>query len=127
MYHAAANAYAKVAKTGQSPRDLEASILTQAAHRLQSAVEDWNPTGPALDAALAFNRRIWTILSASAVEPDNPLPTHIKVNIAQLAAVIFQRTLAVMVDPQPEKMTLLIRINREVAAGLRGHAGPLPG
>ena len=119
MHSAAANAYAKTARTTQSPRDLEASLLLKAAQQLQAATDDWRPDGPALGAALTYNRRIWTILATSATEPDNPLPAGIKTNIAQLAAVIFQRTLAVMMEPAPEKLALRIRINRDVATGLR--------
>lgn len=119
MHSAAASAYAKTARTTQSPRELEAAILLKAARQLQAAGDDWQPQGPELGAALAYNRKIWTILATSATEPDNPLPAQIKTNIAQLAAVIFQRTLAILMEPAPEKLALLVRINREVASGLR--------
>lgn len=72
--------------------------------------------------ALTYNRRIWTILSTSATEPTNPLPDGIKVAIASLAGFIFQRTISVMAEPAPEKLAALIRINRDIAAGLRGSA-----
>lgn len=119
MHSAAASAYSKTARTTQSPRELEASLLLKAAHQLQAATDDWQPDGPALAGALSYNRRIWTILATSATEPDNPLPAPIKTNVAQLAAVIFQRTLAIMIEPAPEKLALLVRINRDVASGLR--------
>ncbi|WP_375459171.1 flagellar biosynthesis regulator FlaF [uncultured Enterovirga sp.] len=119
MHSAAASAYAKTARTTQSPRDLEASILLKAAQQLQSACDNWQPDGTELGTALTYNRKIWTILATSATEPDNPLPAQIKANIAQLAAVIFQRTLAILMEPAPEKLALLVRINREVASGLR--------
>ena len=121
MHSAAASAYAKTARATQSPRELEASLLLKAAQQLQSAGDNWQPDGPELGVALTYNRKIWTVLATSATEPENPLPGAIKTNIAQLAAVIFQRTLAVMAEPAPEKLALLVRINREVASGLRGH------
>ena len=119
MHSAAASAYAKTARTTQSPRDLEASLLLKAAQQLQSAFDNWQPGGAELSTALAYNRRIWTILATSATEPDNPLPAAIKTNVAQLAAVIFQRTMAILIEPAPEKLALLVRINRDVASGLR--------
>ena len=124
MHHAATSAYAKTARATQSPRELEASVLLRAAQRLQAAVDSWSPDGPELREALNFNRRLWTILSTSVTEPDNPLPAPIKANIAQLAAVIFQRTLAVLAEPAPEKLALLVRINRDVASGLRMQPNP---
>ncbi len=117
--HYGASAYAKTAQATQSPRELEASLLTKAAARLQMAGENWAPEQPALGEALTFNRKIWTVLATSATEPDNPLPPVIKTNIGQLATIIFQRTVAILADPKPEKLALLVNINREIAAGLR--------
>ena len=124
MYHAATTAYAKVSQAVQSPRELEAAVLIRAAQRLQSAKDNWAPEKPDFDAALSLNRKVWTILSAAATEPDNPLPDHIKTGIAQLAAVVFQRTVDIMIEPAAEKLALLVRINREIAAGLRGMPQP---
>jgi len=72
--------------------------------------------------ALTFNRRVWTILATSATADDNPLPDPVKVSIAQLAGFIFQRTINVQIEPAPEKLGVLVRINREIAAGLRASA-----
>lgn len=124
MHYAAASAYSKTAQATQSPRELEASLLTKAAHRLQAVSQDWAPEAPALVEALTYNRRIWTILAGAATEPDNPLPSGVKANIAQLAAFIFQRTLAIQLEPAPEKLVALVRINREIAAGLRAQPQP---
>lgn len=92
----------------------------KAAYRLQAICENWEGAGSDLPAALTQNRKLWTILATSATEPDNPLPAALKSNVAQIAAIIFQRTLTVLAEPAPEKITLLININREIAAGLRG-------
>jgi flagellar protein FlaF len=124
MHSVAASAYAKTARTTQSPREVEAAILLKAAQQLQAAQDNWQPERNELGAALAYNRKIWTILATSATEPDNPLPAQIKQNVAQLAAVIFQRTLAILMEPAPEKLGLLVRINRDVASGLRSQPSP---
>lgn len=123
MHSAAANAYARTAQATQSPRELEASLLSKAAYRLQTVADNWPSTISDLGPALTYNRKLWTILSTSATDTDNPLPDPIKQNIAQLAVVIFQRTLAVTLEPAPEKLALLVRINRDIAAGLRAAPG----
>lgn len=119
MQHAAANAYARAAQTGQSPRELEASLLIKSASRLQVIRDGWSEGSKELGEALMYNRKIWTVLATSATEPTNPLPSDIKRNIAQLAAIIFTRTIAILADPAAEKLTLLIQINSNIAAGLR--------
>ena len=60
------------------------------------------------------------MLVSSATEAGNPLPSGIKQNVANLGIFIFNHTLAVMMQPAPERLAILIDINREIAAGLRG-------
>lgn len=119
MHHAAASAYGRAAQTGQSPRELEAQLLMKSAQRLQALKDSWAEGARDLLDTLTYNRRIWTVLATAATEPDNPLPDAIKANIAQLAAFIFQRTIAIQIEPAPEKLASLIQINRNIAAGLR--------
>jgi flagellar protein FlaF len=84
--------------------------------------DDWNGRRAELFDALIQNQKLWTILVTSATEAANPLPQDLKNNIANLALFIFNRTMAVMTEPAPEKLTALVNINRELAAGLRGQA-----
>ncbi|MBN9441436.1 MAG: flagellar biosynthesis regulator FlaF [Bosea sp. (in: a-proteobacteria)] len=117
------NAYAAAAKTAQavvSPRELEASLLIKAATKLQSVADDWSQREPELDEALTYNRRLWTLLVKAVIAEDNPLPVGIKTNILGLANFIFNHTFKVVADPQPQALTVLIGINRDIAAGLRG-------
>jgi flagellar protein FlaF len=117
--HNPANAYAKVAQATHSPRELEAAILIKAASRLQVIRDDFDERRADLDDALTYNRKLWTVLVSSATEPDNPLPLPIKQNIASLGIYVFKRTFEVMFEPAPEKLAVLVNINREIAAGLR--------
>lgn len=121
MHHGAA-AYASTAKVTStaSPRDLEASLLLKAAARLQSVKDNWEQARNELSPALAYNRKLWTILSTSATKPENPLPLPIKNNIANLGLFIFQRTIDIEIEPAPEKLTILVSINSNIAAGLAG-------
>jgi flagellar protein FlaF len=124
--HNAANVYARVAKTGQAPREIEASVLLNAASRLQLIHDSWTDKQAELDAALTYNRKIWTVLSSAVAEDSNPLPLPVKQNIVSLALFIFNRTITVLAEPAPEKLKILISINREIAAGLRGSSAAAP-
>ena len=122
--HYAANAYSKVAQATQSPRELEAHILLKAATRFQAIKDDWDNRQGELDEALTYNRKIWTVLVSSVTRPDNPLPKPIRQNVANLGLFIFNHTLSLMSAPKPERLGILININRELAAGLRGMGVP---
>ena len=59
--HYASNAYAKTAIETAGPRELEASLLLQAAAKLQAVHDSWRDKPPGLNDALLYNRRLWTI------------------------------------------------------------------
>ncbi|MGE3147861.1 MAG: flagellar biosynthesis regulator FlaF [Pseudorhodoplanes sp.] len=115
----AAQAYGAVAKQTASPRDLEASLLLQAAFRLQAAQEEWDSERIALDRALTFNRKLWTLFLSSVTRNDNPLPAEIRQNVANIGVFVMNQTLSLITDPAREKLDSLIAINRNLAAGLR--------
>ena len=115
----AATAYSRMAQATHSPRELEAAILIKAAARLQSIRDDWAGRRPELEEALTYNRKLWTILVSSATEAENPLPAAIKQNVANLGIFVFNHTIALIGEPRPERLGVLININRELAAGLR--------
>lgn len=122
MQHAF-NAYASAAKSAQatvSPRELEASLLIKAATRLQMLSDDWEGRAYDRDDALAYNRKLWTLLVSAVIAEDNPLPVGIKQNILALANFIFNHTFQMISDPQQNRLGVLVSINRDVAAGLRG-------
>ncbi len=114
-------AYQAVAKQTASPRDLEADLLLKAASRLQAIQDRWDSEHKkALEAALLYHRKLWTIFLTSATSTENPLPTDVRQNVANLGVFIMNETLACMSDPRPDRLSTLININRELAAGLRG-------
>ena len=118
----AAGAYGKVANRTSSPRDLEADLLLKAAARLQAIRDAWDSKQHDLDAALHYNRKLWSVFLTSATSPDNPLPAPVRENVANLGLFVFKQTLSVMFDRKPEQLGALIKINREVAAGLMSRA-----
>jgi flagellar protein FlaF len=96
----------------------------KAATRFQAIRDDWENRSKDLDEALTYNRKIWTVLVSSVTRPENPLPQPIKQNVANLGLFIFNHTLTLMSGATPEKLAVLININRELAAGLRGMGVP---
>ena len=82
----------------------------------------WAPSTTELDAALLYNRKLWSILLSDRDRPDNPLPAPIRQNVANIGIFVIKQTLTVMADPKPEQLGALININRELAAGLLGRA-----
>ena len=119
MYQQAAQAYRQANKTVANPRDLESGLLLRAAARLQAIADDWAKNEKDLDQALTFNRKLWTILVSFATGENSELPHDLKENIANLATFIFKRTMETLIEPAPEKLGILISINRSIAAGLR--------
>jgi flagellar protein FlaF len=115
----AAQTYGKVAQQTLGPRELEAHVLLKAAARLQTIRDGWDENRAALDDALTYNRKLWTVLATAATADTSPLPREIKQNIGNLGIFIFKRTMEMMMEPAPEKLDALVNINRQVAAGLR--------
>jgi flagellar protein FlaF len=123
MYNQGAQVYQRTQQTTANPRELEASLLIKAAARLQSVRDDAGFSRTELDEAVTFNRKLWTILATSATRSDNPLPSEIKNNVANLAVFIFSHSMKVLSEPTPERISTLISINANIAAGLRGSPG----
>ena len=123
----AAQAYGNVAKQTSSPREMEADLLLKAASRLQAAQDslaaaDQSSTRSLLDEALLFNRKLWTVFLTTATHGDNPLPAEIRQNVANIGIYVMKQTLETISDPRAEQLNSLIKINRELAAGLMGRA-----
>ncbi len=123
MQHQAAKAYQQVGRQTTNPRDLEANLLSKSASNLQRLKDEWETqTRNDLSAALLFNRRLWMVFVSSATRDDSTLPIDLRQNIANLGLFIMKQTLALQAEPVPQKLDVLININRQLAAGLRANA-----
>jgi flagellar protein FlaF len=105
-----------------NPRRSEAWALTEAGRRL--ALASRADVG-AMREALRLNWRLWTIFQAdltSLLEPDAggnvPTPGEVTLNMLTLCQFIDKHTVAALSDPTPDKLQVLIDINRNIAAGL---------
>lgn len=118
-------AYESVEKATLQGRGLEAHVLTLSAAMLADLRGHWDaPDRDArLDEVLRHNQKVWSFFQAEISQPDNPMPAEIKSNILALSVFIDKRTFDVMAYPKKEKLDILIAINRNLAAGLRGDAG----
>jgi flagellar biosynthesis activator protein FlaF len=120
--HNAAQVYRKVAKTVGNPREIEADLLLHSASRLQAIQDHWEGKTPDVDEALLYNRKLWTIFLTSVTNSENPLPAEIRRNVANLGLFVIKRTISILIDPRPDKLSSLIGINRDVASGLLSRA-----
>jgi flagellar protein FlaF len=119
----ALHAYANNARSTADPRRLEAGVLLKASQQLEAVRRLWADGGEAaLEAALLYNRKLWTVFAAEMAEDSCPLPLEIRNNIANLAVFVFKRTFEVQAAADPDKLAALIHINNQIAAGLL--AGP---
>lgn len=114
--------YRATTSTMANPREIEAALLLDAALRLQEVQSRWDESGADVDDALHYNRQRWSVFLASICDAEHPLPCDVRHTIANLDLFVTRATTAIAADPRPERLTALIGINRDLAAGLLGHA-----
>jgi flagellar protein FlaF len=122
MSNPAAAAYARVATTTASARDIEAQTLLKAANKLQEAVNSADPRSEQTRQALLYNRKLWTIFLSEAMREGNPQPLEVRQKIANIGVFVLTQTAALQISPQFDHFQPLIEINRNIAAGLSGRA-----
>jgi len=122
VFNNALNAYKSVEQATVSGRETEARVLTEGAIKLRLCQKKWADNGrpEMLDEALKYNQRIWTIFQTELGRKENPLPDHIKLDLFRLSSFIDKRIFEVMASPESEKLNIIIKINENIAAGLRG-------
>jgi len=123
VYAAQIEVYRTAQKETASGREIEALALTNAALKLRKCQVYWDTEDKdgKRSSALKFNQRMWTVLQGELAKEDNPLPAQLKRDLLTLSLFIDKRTFEVMAFPSPEKLDMLIRINLNLAAGLRGN------
>jgi flagellar protein FlaF len=105
-------------------RQTEARVLTEAAVKLKYCRDNWEaPDRRAkLDEALTYAQRVWSLIQGDLLDEKNPLPKNIKQNILTLSAYIDQRIFNIQAYPEPQKLSIIIDIHLNLAAGLRDSA-----
>ncbi len=120
MYQNQFKAYDAMHRESQDGRKLEASVLLRAARKLKECQDRWNEEDQEarLQEAIRFDQMIWSIFQGELAREDNPLPPELKRNLLALSAYIDRTIFETMANPAPEKLSVLIRINQQIAAGL---------
>lgn len=113
------NPYQQAQKLGSNPRETESRALLEAARRLK-AVQRPDADIEEYRNALRLNWRLWTLFQTDIAEPSNPLPIEIKRNVLSLAAFVDRHTVSTLAQVVPQRLQVLIDINRNIAAGLTG-------
>ncbi|HEY4744562.1 MAG TPA: flagellar biosynthesis regulator FlaF [Desulfuromonadaceae bacterium] len=121
MYQKPTDVYTTMQKDGLSGRELEASVLARAGIMLKQVTENWNAPDrdKKLFEAIKFNQKVWSFFQAELSNPENPLPKKLREDILNLSIFIDKRLFEVMAFPDPEKLSIVIDINFNIAAGLR--------
>ncbi|MBT1072712.1 flagellar biosynthesis regulator FlaF [Pelotalea chapellei] len=121
MYQNAANAYINMQKESLSGRELEASVLSRAGIMLKQVQENWaeSDRDQKLLEAVKFNQKVWSFFQAELSDPENPLPKKLREDILNLSIFIDKRLFEIMAYPDPEKLSIVIDIDFNIAAGLR--------
>jgi flagellar biosynthesis activator protein FlaF len=124
MHSSQTDVYKEVQKTSLTDRQLEAAVLMKAAAMLKRCQTNWNAADrdQQLEKALRYNQLLWSFFQSALANPDNPLPQRLKQDILRLSMFIDQRIFEVMSYPSPEKITIIIDINTNLAEGLRANA-----
>ncbi|MBP9868209.1 MAG: flagellar biosynthesis regulator FlaF [Alphaproteobacteria bacterium] len=123
--------YGARAKAFAGGRELEAQALLKAARMLQDLQNNWDKrTAGGIEETLKFNRQIWVLFYDNAQQPNTaanvPVAPPLRTNIINLASFVFKRSVDILADPAQDKLSILININREVAAGLMTHPLSVP-
>lgn len=108
------NRYQRTPEAG-NPARTEAWALLEAARELHQSKD------ASLDqrrAALRRNWRLWTIFQASLLEAGNQMPVEIRANLLGLANFIDRHTAGLLANGDPEKIDVLVNINRQISEGL---------
>lgn len=122
MYNNMVQTYQKAERSAISGRETEARVLMKGALKLKTCQENWgsNSQDEMLEEALVFNQQIWSIFQTELMRDDHPMPRKLRMDLMALASFVDKRIFDLMAYPASEKLTAIININRNIAAGLNG-------
>jgi flagellar biosynthesis activator protein FlaF len=113
--------YATAQHTSIGLRELERRALARAIHELSVVRDNYTPgkEGYALYTdALKFNQKLWTLIQSNIVDNPTEGTPELRANFLELSLFVDRHTLQAMRDPNPESLTALIDINKNISGGL---------
>jgi flagellar protein FlaF len=120
VYQNQYKAYDNIRQETSSGRVLEASVLMRAAQKLKDCQNHWDSEDreTQFNEAIRLNQMIWSIFQGELSQDENPLPMEIKRQLLTLSVYVDKTIFEAMANPTTEKLTTLININQNIAAGL---------
>ena len=127
MQQSPLEAYQHVEKVTGSGREIEAAVLTKAAMKLKECQKNWDAhdRDERLEEALKFNQKVWSIFQSELTNENHPMPAELRRSLLRLGGFIDRRIFETMANPSPQKLDMVIKINCNLAAGLRGSTTPV--
>ncbi len=105
-----------------SPTYTEAWALIEAARRMAVAIESNTAedlkSRNAIRETLRLNWRLWTIFQAELTVGNSQVPDDLRENMLTLCKFVDNHTVETMSNLTPEKIAVLIDLNRNIASGL---------
>lgn len=111
-------AYATHQRGQENSRETDARALLSCANRLQAVLDSGGKDAQACAEALRYNQRLWTIFQVALCDPENLLPSELKITLLNLSRYIDRASLRAVAGFAPDLLKSLIDINRMIAAGL---------
>lgn len=120
MFRDPRDAYESAVKASTSNREIEATALSKAARLLEECRDVWSSPGNSqrLEKALRYNQRLWTLFQTELARPDHEMLPELRRRLLELSAFVDRRTFEIIAEPRPDKLQVLIDIDRNIAAGL---------
>ena len=122
MQQGSVQAYNRSQTFGDNPQETVARSLLEAARRLTEVVANPNDDDQ-FDAALVLNLRLWSMIAADLLNPENPMPVEVKTNLLSLHRFVDNHTFDALSDRDPAKLQILISINRDISTGITTASG----
>ena len=108
-----------IAFENASPEQTLAWGLTTTARKM-SEVQTATASREQILDAVRLNWRLWTIIQAEQSDPKCATPKTIREALLNLSNFVDRRSVDLLAAPAPDKLEVLISINRNIAAGLLG-------
>lgn len=121
MMNIARTAYGQPQAPLRSPRSLEYDLLARVTQRLRSGWHARKADFPALAAAIADNRQVWSTLALDVANAGNGLPAPLRAQLFYLYQFTDQHSRKVLAGTA--SVEVLVDINMAVMRGLRGDTG----
>lgn len=109
-------AYGRAQGSALPLRQADGLAFTQAANLLEDCLRQ--PDRVRQDAALKRNQRLWTQVQRLLSQSGHPLPVEVRSNLLDLSRYVDRQTVKALISGSADDLRPLIKINREVAAGL---------